>query len=184
MPPEAIHRRRWPLWLAVLALLSPATAAAPQGQKDLAARIAAWQALTPQARREARMEIQAWRRLPAQRQAQLRDAAAAFAALPAEEQTALRARFAALPADERHGWRLGPALGPWYPRLQPLLGWVPEAERTALLKVLHDMPPQELEVLSRLAFSTPPAKRDALRIHLLRQPAGERLHWLRARLED
>lgn len=130
-----------------------------------------------------REEKQAWLRLPATQQAALRQSAAAFRTLPGSEQAALRAKFARLSVDEQHGWRLGPVLGRWYPALQPLLGYLPEHEREVLLPVLHSMSNAELEVLARLAFSTPPEGRAALRAALLRQPAQRRLSWLMAQLD-
>lgn len=130
-----------------------------------------------------REEKYAWLRLPAAQQSALRQSAAAFAALPASEQAALRARFAQLSGDEQRGWRLGPVLGRWYPALQPLLAYVPEQERDELLRLLHSMSHAELEVLARLAFSTPPQARAALRAALLRQPPNQRLIWMMAQLE-
>lgn len=132
----------------------------------------------------AREEKHAWLRLPAAQQSALRQSAAAFSALPASEQAALRAKFARLDGDEQRGWRLGPVLGRWYPALQPLLAYVPERERDALLRVLHTMNPAELEILARLAFSTPPQGRAALRTALLRQPPAERLTWMMAQLDE
>ena len=70
---------------------------------------------------------------------------------------------------------MGPDLGPYYPRLHPLIAYVPPAERAPLLQTLHAMAPQELELLGRLVFSTPPSGRDALRQALIRQPGAGRL---------
>ncbi len=170
---------------AALACLLPALAnpTATRGEQALRERLQAWESLTPGARQEAREEMRAWLRLPAARQDELRAAAAAFARLPPATRDELRRRHAELPLDEQRGWRLGPALGPWYPRLQPLLGFVAEEEREPLLAVLHQMPPQELEVLSRLAFSTPPERRAELRAMLVRQPASDRLRWLLTELD-
>lgn len=155
----------------------------PQASAALKEKIAAWQALTPSSRREARAEMQAWLQLPALQQASLRASAAAFAQLPAEQQAAMRVKFAALSGEEQHGWRLGPDLGPYYPRLHPLLAYVPEAQRLPLLRTLHAMSPQELELLGRLAFSTPPAERDALRQALILQPPADRLRWLMTEMD-
>lgn len=172
--------------VAVLAMMS-AFAAAPvptlAQREALRARIAAWEALTPASRREAREQMHAWLNLPPMQQAALRASAAAFAQLPAEQQVAMRAKFAALPGEQRHGWQLGPALGPYYARLHPLIAYVPEAERESLLRTLHAMSPQELELLGRLAFSTPPSGRDALRQALIRQPATDRWRWLMTELD-
>lgn len=186
MRSERRLRPALPLFVAALAWLLPALAANPPASGPEAAlrtRLEAWESLTPGARQEAREEMRAWLRLPAARRDELRVAAAAFARLPPGTRDELRQRHAALPLDEQRGWRLGPALGPWYPRLQPLLGFVAEEEREPLLAVLHQMPPQELEVLSRLAFSTPPERRAELRAMLVRQPAADRLRWLLTELD-
>lgn len=155
----------------------------PAERDALHARIQSWESLTPQARQAAREQLQAWRQLPPLRQAELRAAAAAFAQLPPQQQAALRVKFAALPGVEQHGWLLGPALGPYYPRLHPLIAYVPSAQRAPLLRTLHAMSPQELELLGRIAFSTPPAERDALRQALIRQLPADRLGWLMMQME-
>ena len=155
----------------------------PAQQEALRTRIAAWQALTPDSRRDARAQMQAWLQLPPIQQAGLRASAAAFSQLPAEQQAAMRVKFAALSGEQKHGWRLGPVLGACYPRLHPLIAYVPEAEREPLLRTLHAMSPQELELLGRLAFSTPPAERNALRQALIRQPPADRLRWLMTQMD-
>lgn len=169
------------------ALLAVAAGAAPSPlpaqQAAMSAKVRAWEALTPASRHEARGQMQAWLRLPPLQQAGLRASAAAFAQLPADQQAALRVKFAALPLQQQQGWRLGPALGPYYPRLYPLIAYVPEAERAPLLRTLHAMAPQELELLGRLAFSTPPSGRAGLRQALVRQPAPDRLRWLMTELD-
>lgn len=179
---HSLGLRALPALLLGVALAVPAAPPVP-ASAALQARIRAWEALTPQSRREAREQMQAWRLLPPVRQQALRESAAAFAALPMAEQAALRARFEALPGEQQRGWRLGAALGPYYLRLHPLIAYLPEKQRMPLLGVLHAMPPQELEVLGRLAFSTPPDRRDALRQALIRQPAPDRLRWLLTELE-
>ena len=170
------------LVVAPLAMTTPPVGA-PVPREGLAARIQAWEALTPLARRQAREQMQSWMRLPPLEQAALRASAAHFAQLPPEQQAALRVKFAGLSSQQQQGWRLGPSLGAYYPRLHPLIAYVPPAEREPLLQTLHAMSPQELELLGRLAFSTPPAERDALRRALMRQPGGERLQWLMTQLE-
>ena len=166
---------------AMLALAAPPLA--PVQREALRSRIAAWESLPPASRQQAREQMQAWLHLPPLQQAGLRASAAAFAQLPAEQQAALRVKFAALPGVEAHGWRLGADIGPYYPRLHPLIAYVPEAERLPLLRTLHAMPPQELELLGRIAFSTPPSERDALRRALIHQPAADRLRWLMMQME-
>lgn len=166
-------------WMAGWAVPQPLAAQ----QESLPTRLSAWEAMAPAERDAARVQMRAWLRLPPLQQAALRASAAAFDQLSAEQQAALRLQFASLSAQQQHGWRLGAALGPYYPRLHPLMAYVPEAQRIRLLNTLHAMPPQELELLGRLAFSTPPAGRDALREALVRQPAAQRIHWLMAELD-
>lgn len=177
------HRRLRAIALLACLLCSGVLLAQSAAGDALRARLAWWENLTPASRTESRMQMQAWLRLPPRQQAALRESAAAFALLPPEEQAALRAKFDALPGEQQRGWRLGAALGPYYPRLHPLLAYVPVDQREDLLRVLHAMPPQELELLGRLAFSTPPAKRDTLRLALIRHPAGDRLRWLMTELD-
>ena len=181
-------RRSLRVMAAMCALVAVVVRAAPPPmdattRAALKARIDAWEALTPQSRRDARAQMQSWLLLPPTQQAALRESAAAFAALGGEEQAALREKFDALPGEQQRGWRLGAALGPYYLRLHPLIAYVPEDERLPLLRVLQSMPPQELEVLGRVAFSTPPGQRDALRQALIRQPAPDRLRWLLTELD-
>ncbi len=165
----------------MLALAAPPLT--PVQREALRTRIAAWESLPPPSRREAREQMQAWLHLPPMQQAGLRASSAAFAQLPAEQQAAMRVKFAALSGVEQHGWRLGADLGPYYPRLHPLIAYVPEAERLPLLRTLHAMSPQELELLGRIAFSTPPTERDALRQALIRQSPADRLGWLMVQME-
>lgn len=168
------------MW-AMLALAAPPLTS--MQREALRARIAAWEALPPASRLAAREQMQAWLHLPPLQQAGLRASASAFAQLPAEQQAALRVKFAALSAEEQHGWRLGADLGPYYTRLYPLIAYVPPAQRLPLLRTLHAMSPQELELLGRIAFSTPPSERDALRQELMRQPSADRLRWLMVQME-
>lgn len=180
-------RKRWRGVMLGGVFITISAMAAPPLSTDardrLQARIAAWDALTPQSRRDARVEMKAWLRLPPLQQAGLRASAAAFAQLPVEQQAALRVKFNALSGEQQQGWRLGPALGPFYPRLHPLVAYVTPAEREPLLRTLHAMSPQELELLGRLAFSTPPSERASLRQALIRQPAHDRLRWLMTELD-
>ncbi len=184
---ESRHGRVVQAFVLGAVLLAPvnvhAQALDPAVREALRARIERWESLTTRSRNDAREQMQAWLGLPEKQKAALRDSAAAFARLTPGEQAALRARFDALPGEAQRGWRLGAALGPYYPRLHPLIAYLPEAERAPMLRTLHAMPPQELELLGRLAFSTPPAQREALRQALLRQPASDRLRWLMTLLD-
>jgi len=135
-------------------------------------------ALTPAQLRERQA---AWEALDATVQARLRQVASAFAGLPVEQQHTLRAQFAALDALERHGWLLGPELGSEYWALQPLLGYVPDAQRAALLGLLRTLPAEQREHLALLSQRTPPQERATLRRELLAQGADTRAAWLRQR---
>ncbi|MCR6687766.1 hypothetical protein [Pseudoxanthomonas sp.] len=125
--------------------------------------------------------IAAWQALPAYEQAQLRAADRAFAALPPAERQALQARFAALDGMERRGWWLGPALGADWPALQPLLGYVDEDERGAVLAALRALPAGSRAQLGELGRRTPADARAALRRDLLAQPADRRAAWIEQR---
>ncbi|MBB4127405.1 hypothetical protein GGR77_002719 [Xanthomonas translucens] len=135
-------------------------------------------ALTPAQLRERQA---AWDALDATVQARLRQVASAFAGLPAEQQHTLRTQFAALDTLERHGWLLGPELGSEYWALQPLFGYVPDAQRTALLGLLRTLPAEQREHLALLSQRTPPQERATLRRELLAQGADTRAAWLRQR---
>jgi len=94
----------------------------------------------------------------------------------------LLARFAAQPFDARRGWRLGPTLGPSWPRVAALFSFDVAAERASLLQLLRQSSPGEIDALERLAQTTPPQERAALRRALLSQPPARRLAWMQARL--
>ncbi|UYK73400.1 hypothetical protein NG828_03425 [Xanthomonas sacchari] len=123
----------------------------------------------------------AWDALPAAAQARLRQVATAFAGLPIEQQHSLHAQFAEMDALERHGWLLGPELGAEFWALQPLLGYVPEGQRQALLGLLRGLPADQREHLALLSQRTPPQDRAALRRDLLAQGADSRGAWLKQR---
>ncbi|MCC4597559.1 hypothetical protein NRY95_03375 [Xanthomonas campestris pv. phormiicola] len=150
----------------IVAPAAPAAAASPPP------------ALTPA---QLRQRQAAWEALDAPVQARLRQVAGAFAGLPVEQQHTLRAQFAALDALERHGWLLGPELGSEYWALQPLFGYVPDAQRAALLGLLRTLPAEQREHLALLSQRTPPQERAALRRELLAQGADSRAVWLRQR---
>ncbi|WP_244292470.1 hypothetical protein [Xanthomonas hyacinthi] len=159
-----------------------AAAAAPAGGVATAPAASATgdapPALTPAQLRERQS---AWDALDAAVQARLRQVASAFAGLPTEQQHTLRAQFAALDALERHGWLLGPELGSEYWALQPLFGYVPDAQRAALLGLLRTLPAEQRQHLALLSQRTPPQERAALRGELLAQGADTRAAWLRQR---
>ncbi|MET0550730.1 MAG: hypothetical protein ABW002_15820 [Xanthomonas sp.] len=135
-------------------------------------------ALTPA---QLRARQAAWDALPTAAQARLRQVATAFAGLPIEQQRSLHAQFAEMDALERHGWLLGPELGAEFWALQPLLGYVPQAQRQALLGLLRSLPADQREHLALLSQRTPPQDRAALRRDLLAQGADSRGAWLKQR---
>ena len=142
-----------------------------------------WEALALAARARQRADYAAWLSLDEVDRARLRAAARDFAAQPADAQQALRARFAALDDMEHRGWRLGPALGAVWPRLQPMFAYVPEREREPLLALLRQLDADALDDLAALTQRIPPQERDRFRHDLVRVPAGERAAWLHARRE-
>lgn len=163
----------------------PAPASAPlplaEGAEPTVAVAASapdWQALGAAERRDLRACYAAWRALPEAERAQLRAAATRVQALDPAQRQALRRRFDALDRLQREGWRLGPSLGRDWPGLQPLFGYVPAAQREALLGLLRALDPEQRGELVRLAARTPPERRAALRQTLLALPAGERGAWL------
>ena len=159
------------------------TAMTPDAQAALQARRARWDALPPAERARLREHWAAWVALPASQQQALRDAATAYAALPPDRQRELRSAFAELSADAQRGWLLGPAVGAWWPQLQPLLMQVPARERAGLLATLQAMPASQLEDLAVLAQRTPPQERNVLRHELMQTTADNRAAWLALRLE-
>lgn len=128
--------------------------------------------------RDQRERQSAWLQLDEAQRQRIRDAATAFAALPVDEQSRFRAEFAQLDRAEQRGWLLGPQIGASWPQLSPLLSYVPEDERAPLLRILHEMNSDELAMLGRIAWRTPPERRDALRKQLIDVPAATRAAWL------
>jgi hypothetical protein len=99
------------------------------------------------------------------------------------EQQALRERFQAQSPDARRGWWLGPGLGRDWPRIAALFAFVDPHERVPLLQSLREASADEIDALARLAQSTAPEHREALRRAWLAQPRAARGAWLRARLQ-
>ncbi|MEL1263118.1 DUF3106 domain-containing protein [Pseudoxanthomonas putridarboris] len=147
-------------------------------------RRAAWDALPLVEREDRRSRYAAWRELDDVQRARLRAAAEGYALLPAEEQAALRARFDALDDMQQRGWRLGPALGADYPRLQPLFAYLPQDQRGAMLLFLRQLDAEQRDDLAALAQRIPPQQRDAFRRELLAVPADQRGAWLRQRRDQ
>ncbi|WP_413975582.1 DUF3106 domain-containing protein [Stenotrophomonas acidaminiphila] len=185
--------RLLPLLLALLpaapSLATPAALpAVPVAQTDTATPgpdpRAHWPALAPARQRELRARYAAWRALPESERQRVRRAAADMAALPPAEREALRNRFVALDRLHRDGWRLGPQLGAHYPKLQPLLGYLPEHQRAPMLALLYQLDATQLAQLGMLSQRTPPQERDALRERLLALPPAQRADWLRQSTES
>ncbi len=192
-PHELQLARRLPLlaWLAADAAalppadpaIAPATADAPPDATELARRTQAWERLAPAARAQARAAWAEWQALTDAERTQLRAIAARFDALPAADQQALRERYAQQPFDAHRGWHLGPQLGRDWPRIAPLFAFVAAGERAALLQLLRELSGDDLAALARLAQTTPPQARAALRHALLAEPPARRSVWLQAQLQ-
>lgn len=145
-------------------------------------RLAEWKALPLAEREDRRARYQAWLQLDEAERLRLRAVAAEIATFPPQRQQALRAQFEALDASQRRGWRLGPMLGADYEKLQPLLAYVPPAQRLPLLAALRAMTAQQRAELAVLAQRTPPQDRQALRAELLAQPGAQIEAWLQRKL--
>ena len=96
-------------------------------------RLAEWKARPLAEREDRRARYQAWLQLEEAERERLRAVATEIATFPPQRQQVLRAQFEALDANQRRGWRLGPTLGADYEKLQPLLAYVPAAQRSPLL---------------------------------------------------
>ena len=145
-------------------------------------RLAAWNALSAAEREERRARFQAWQQLDANERSSLRALAAQVDAFPPERKHALRAQFDGLEDVQRHGWRLGPALGRDFASLHPLLAYVPAPQRRPLLARLRSMDEQQRTDLAVLAQRTPPQERQTLRSELLSLPPSDVAAWLRRKL--
>jgi hypothetical protein len=141
-----------------------------------------WASMSPAQRREVRSRYAAWQALPDSERQRIRQAAATLAALPAEQRQALRARYMDIDKMHRDGWLLGPQLGALYPRLQPLFGYLPAAEREPVIALLRQLTAGQLEQLSLISQRTPPQQRDELRTQLLALAPAQRDAWLREKV--
>jgi hypothetical protein len=131
-----------------------------------------------------RERARAWQALGLAEQASLRQAAQAWDALEPAEQARLQARFADLDRMEQRGWRLGPTLGPDWPRLHLLLGYVGPGQRDALLQSLRGLGPAQRQDLAELGRRAGADGRPAMLAEWLQVPADQRAQWLRARSGD
>lgn len=145
-------------------------------------RLAEWKARPLAEREDRRARYQAWLQLEETERARLRAVATEIATFPPQRQQALRAQFEALDANQRRGWRLGPTLGADYEKLQPLLAYVPPAQRSPLLATLRAMTAEQRAELAALAQRTPPQDRDALRAEMLAQSGAQLETWLQRKL--
>lgn len=183
-PAELALARRLPLlaWL-VASGASPATQA-PENTAPATPPPQANHASTTaiDERSSDRMAWFEWQALTGPERSALRAAAVRFDGLSAQQQDDLRARYTAQPFDARRGWHLGPTLGPAWPRVAPLFAFSEDAERSALLALLRQATPDEIDILARLAQTTPPQARAQFRRELLAQPADHRESWLQVQL--
>jgi hypothetical protein len=147
-------------------------------------RAAQWDAQSFAERALQRTRYTAWRNLDAVAAEAVESAVQVFARQAPERQAQLRAEFDALDPTTQRGWLLGPAIGVDYPKLQPLLAQLPEAQHAPMLRVLRRMGAAERADLDVLAQRVPPQERDALVRDLLSTSDVNRAAWLRARLEQ
>lgn len=187
-PRELQLARQLPLlaWLAADAADAlPADAApAPAVEDgDIASRLQAWDRLPARTRAMQRGAWAEWQALTEAERATLRMTAVRFDALPADQQALLRSRYAQLPFDAHRGWHLGPQLGRDWPRILALFAQVDAGEREPLLRLLREATPEDIDALARLAQTTPPDARAALRRELLALAPARRAGWLQAQLQ-
>lgn len=159
----------------------PALAAAPQPLPEVDPAVS-WASLAPQQQHELRAHYAAWQALPETERQRIRHAAARVAGLSPSEREALRGRFLDQDQLHRDGWRLGPELGALYPKLQPLFGYVPVAQREPLMALLRQLDAGQLAQLTLISQRTPPQDRAALREQLLAVDATAREAWLREKV--
>ncbi|GAB1406696.1 hypothetical protein MASR1M8_06150 [Thermomonas brevis] len=163
------------------AAATPPPTAAPA--QTLAARMRAWDALSPRERGRQRGAWAAWRALAPSERHRLRQLAQRWQALAPPARHALRSRFDAQHHDVRHGGWLGPRLARDWPRVAPLFGFVPEAQRVQLLQLLAVASADDIDAFERLAQTTPPEEREAVRAALLQVPVTQRRAWVLARMQ-
>ena len=154
----------------------------PPAASAAASASVSWPSLAAAQKRDLRSRYAAWQALPDSEKQRLRQAASALAAMPPTQRDALHARFAGMDKLHRDGWLLGAQLGTFYPRLQPLFGFVPDAERVAVIALLRGLDATQLEQLSLVSMRTPPQERDALRAQLLGLAPAQRDAWLREKV--
>lgn len=149
----------------------------------LVARMRAFDALPAHERGRRRGAWAAWRSLDPAERVRLRQTAGRWQALSPEARQALRSAFDAAPHDLRHGGWLGPRLARNWPRVAPLFGFVAPAQRPQLLQLLAVATPEDIDAYERLAQSTPPERREEVRVALLQVPAAQRRAWMLEQLQ-
>jgi hypothetical protein len=172
-------------WLPLAVLAAPAPGLpglAPAPPQLSASPAASWSALAPAQQRELRARYAAWQALPETERQRIRQAAARVATLPPAEREALRGRFLDQDQLHRDGWLLGPQLGALYPKLQPLLGYVPAEQREPLITLLRQLDAEQLTQLTLISQRTPPQDRAELRAQLLAVSVAGRSAWLREKV--
>ncbi|BCT92017.1 hypothetical protein LYSHEL_10410 [Lysobacter helvus] len=147
-------------------------------------RAAQWHQRDPSERARLREDYAAWQRLDAVAVDAIVAAAAHFHALSPMDQSRLQAQFELQDAIAQRGWLLGPAIGADYPRLQPLLAQLPEAQHAPMLRALRRMTAGERADLAVLAQRVPPQGREDLVRTLLSTSDDNRAAWLHARLDQ
>ncbi|MCC8362953.1 DUF3106 domain-containing protein [Lysobacter sp. A6] len=151
-------------------------------RQGFAQRAKEWDAQPRATQATLRERYNAWRRLDPVAAEAVENAVQAFARRTPEEQAALRAQFDALEPLAQRGWLLGPAIGVDYPKLQPLLAQMPEAQHAPMLRALRRMTSAERADLSVLAQRVPPHERADLVRALLSTADERRGAWLQMRL--
>ena len=150
---------------------------------DFVRRAAQWSNTPREEQARRREHYQAWRRLDFVAADAVEDAVQAFARLSPDEQARLHSEFDAFEPTVQRGWLLGPVIGVDYPKLQPLLAQLPEAQHAPMLRALRRMTNAERADLAVLAQRVPPQERAELIRDLLSTADDNRAAWLRARLD-
>jgi hypothetical protein len=143
-----------------------------------------WGKHDPAERARLREAYAAWQRLDAVAVVAIVAAAMHFNTLSPIDQSRLQAQFELQDAIAQRGWLLGPAIGADYPRLQPLLAQLPEAQHAPMLRALRRMTAGERADLAVLAQRVPPQGREELVRMLLSTSDDNRAAWLHARLDQ
>ena len=134
------------------------------------------------ARQDLEEKFRAWQETAPTERMDMARSAAVIKTLSEEQRQLLCRRFAAMDRTEQEGWWLGPRIGLYYSKLQPLIGFVPENEREALIQSLRILTPGQLQKLSVIAQRTPADDRDMVRQQWINLSPGDRSSWLEEQL--